>query len=52
MTDILAAVSVSSFHLSGRFLHLVVQLFDLLLQLLHVVQHLNPLLFYTPHFLL
>lgn len=42
----------SSLYLLGRFLNLVVQLFDLLLQLLHVIQHLDPLLFHTPHVLL
>lgn len=38
-------------HLPHRLLHLVVQVFDLLLQLLHVVQHLDPLLLNLCHFL-
>lgn len=38
-------------YLSDGLLHLVVQLFDLLLQLLHVIEHLDSLLLDTCHLL-
>lgn len=38
-------------YLPHRFLHLIVHIFDLLLQLLNVVEDLNPLFFYLCDFL-
>lgn len=38
-------------YLPHRFLHLIVHIFDLLLQLLDVVEDLNPLFFYLCDFL-